>query len=227
MTISEKLLLAAVEVQPPGETFSAEDLVVKAWELFPDEFGLVGYADRFPDSNRVLSNIMGNKGMRGKGWLRKVGKKRYRLTPQGMSDAAALLATQDTRSAKQIGLRAELGRQQAAALHRIASTKAASKVLAGASSSITFYEACGFWDITARSNANTLKVQLANTETHLRDAMEALRNAGHSDLRLSKQTTLHRSDIKSLLDAHYNMQNEFSTELDFIRQRTDERRGQH
>lgn len=225
MTIPEKLLIAAAEVRPPGETFTAEDLVVKAWELFPDEFGLAGYSEHFPDSNRVLTNIMGSKGMRGKGWLRKVGKKRYRLTPQGMSDGAALLDSKDARPAKKKGLRAELGRQQSAALDRLVGTKAARKVLSEDAPNVTFYDACGFWDITARSNANTLRVQLSNTETHLRDAIEALENGGQDELRLSKQQVLSTSDLKRLLDAHRTMQEEFSTELGFIRQRKDERRG--
>ncbi len=225
MTNPEKLLIAAAEVRPPGETFTAEELVVKAWELFPDEFGLAGYSEHFPDSNRVLTNIMGSKGMRGKGWLRKVGKKRYRLTPQGMSDGAALLDSKGTKPAKRKGLRAELGRQQSAALERLVETKAAQKVLSEDTPSVTFYDACGFWDITARSNANTLRVQLSNSETHLRDAIEALKNGGQHDLRLSKQRVLNASDLKRLLDAHRTMQEKFSAELHVIRQRTDERRG--
>ena len=80
LTVPQKLLLAALEARKKSPTFTAEDLVVQAWKLYPDTFGLSGYGDRYPDSNRVLTNIMGTKGMRGKGWLRKVGEKQYRLT---------------------------------------------------------------------------------------------------------------------------------------------------
>ena len=75
LTVPEKLLIAALEARKSSATFTAEDLVVSAWQLYPDTFGLSGYADQYPDSNRVLTNIMGSKGMRGKGWLRKVGAK--------------------------------------------------------------------------------------------------------------------------------------------------------
>ena len=74
LTVPEKLLLAALKAREVRKTFSAEDLIVEAWRMFPDTFGLAGYSDRYPDSNRVLTNIMGTKGMRGKRWLRKVGE---------------------------------------------------------------------------------------------------------------------------------------------------------
>ena len=64
LTVPEKLLLAALEARKRSATFTAEDLVVAAWRLYPDTFGLSGYADQYPDSNRVLTNIMGTKGMR-------------------------------------------------------------------------------------------------------------------------------------------------------------------
>ena len=107
-----------------------------------------------------------------------------------MSDGATLLEGKNSRSTKKRGLRAELGRQQSAALERLVSTKAAHKVLSGLAPSITFYEACGFWDITARSNANTLRVQLSNIETHLREALDTLRGSDQNELRLSKQEML-------------------------------------
>jgi hypothetical protein len=66
LTVPEKLLLAAIEARKRSATFTAEDLIVCAWTAYPDTFGLSGYSDRFPDSNRVLTSIMGGKGMRGK-----------------------------------------------------------------------------------------------------------------------------------------------------------------
>src|SRR5262245_25492266 len=92
LIVPQKLLVAALEVRKRSPTFSAEDLVVEAWKQFPDTFGLTGYAQLHPDSNRVLTNIMGTKGMRGKGWLRKVGEKRYQLTAAALQEGEALHA---------------------------------------------------------------------------------------------------------------------------------------
>ena len=70
--------------------FTAEQLIVKAWEMDKDLFGLQGYADQHPDSNRILTNIMGNKGLKGKGWIERVGEKQYRLTASGSRIALKL-----------------------------------------------------------------------------------------------------------------------------------------
>src|ERR1700733_5140009 len=112
LTVPQKLLLAALEARKKSATFTAEDLIVQAWKLYPDTFGLSGYGDLYPDSNRVLTNIMGTKGMRGKGWLRKVGEKQYRLTSAGLKDGEEFLGQaatpQDSQQTEY--LRAELDR---------------------------------------------------------------------------------------------------------------------
>src|SRR6266566_4482774 len=89
-TVPEKILTCAIELDAEKGVFTAEDLIVRCWQKFPDTFGLQGYSNQFPDSNRVLTNIMGTKGLRGKGWLRKIGEKRYRVTDVGRDDAAKL-----------------------------------------------------------------------------------------------------------------------------------------
>ena len=63
-TVVECILLAAKSLSDLSGTFSAEDLVVRAWDLFPDQFGLQGYASKYPDSNRVLTKIMVRCGSR-------------------------------------------------------------------------------------------------------------------------------------------------------------------
>lgn len=128
LTVPEKLLIAALEVRKRSATFAAEDLIVEAWHLYPDSFGLSGYADKYPDSNRVLTNIMGTKGMRGKGWLRKVGEKQYRLTSTGLSDGETLLRGNPDKAGQNSNyLRAELDRQTAAALNRLAVNRRSTK----------------------------------------------------------------------------------------------------
>lgn len=224
VTVPEKLLIAALEVRKRSATFTAEDLIVEAWRRYPDTFGLSGYSDRYPDSNRVLTNIMGTKGMRGKGWLRKVGEKQYRLTSTGLSDGETLLrgVTQATGESSAY-LRAELDRQTTAALQRLLSTGAARKALEARSETISFHDACGFWDITARSNANTLNVRLADTHVLLDRAMGALSGKDESEgLKLSSGFVT-KAQIMSLRNLHNEMLSRFKNETDIIRRRTDER----
>lgn len=83
-TLPEKILLVAAELEAGGQSpFTAELLIVSVWQKYPRTFGLKGYDEQFPDSNRVLSLIMGEKGLPRRGWLAKVGQKLYHLTTEG------------------------------------------------------------------------------------------------------------------------------------------------
>src|SRR4029078_2310745 len=80
-TVPEKILMAADHLEKQGQSpFSAEALIVASWQQFPKTFGLRGYTDLYPDSNKVLSSIMGEKGLARRGWLSKMGQKLYALT---------------------------------------------------------------------------------------------------------------------------------------------------
>ena len=224
LTVPEKLLISALEARKHSATFTAEDLIVQAWRLYPDTFGLSGYSDKYPDSNRVLTNIMGTKGMRGKGWLRKVGEKQYRLTSAGLSDGEALLrGNPDTAGQPSNYLRAELDRQTAAAFNRLLTTGAAKKALENRPDTVSFHDACGFWDITTRSNANTLNTRLADATVLLDRATEVLVGKSDSEGLKLPSGLITKGQIKILRDLHVEMQQRFKTELDIIRRRTDER----
>jgi hypothetical protein len=224
LTIPEKLLVAALEVRKRSATFTAEDLVVEAWRLYPDTFGLSGYADKYPDSNRVLTSIMGTKGMRGKGWLRKVGEKQYRLTSTGLSDGEALLRdTSEATEQSSSYLRAELDRQTAAAFDRLISTTAALKAMEGRAETVSFLDACGFWDITARSNANTLNTRLADATVLFDRATEILADKPDTEGLKLPSGLVSKTQIAALKSLHVEMQLRFKMELDIIRRRTDER----
>src|SRR3954469_1091026 len=83
-TVPEKILLAAEQLEKQGQSpFSAEALIVASWQQFPRTFGLKGYAELHPDSNKVLSSIMGEKGLARRGWLSKMGQKLYSVSREG------------------------------------------------------------------------------------------------------------------------------------------------
>src|SRR5713101_4015401 len=83
-TVPEKILLAAFQLEEEGKSpFSAEDLIVSSWKKFPKTLGLKGYAELYPDSNKVLSSIMGVKGLVRRRWLDKKGQKLYSLSREG------------------------------------------------------------------------------------------------------------------------------------------------
>jgi hypothetical protein len=112
-TVPEKILLAAYQLEQEGQSpFSAESLIVASWQRFPRTFGLKGYADQYPDSNKVLSSIMGVKGLARRGWLAKMGQKLYTLTRDGQQLARRLLQGDETTAAAAAPVAHKLSREQ-------------------------------------------------------------------------------------------------------------------
>lgn len=83
LTTLKKVLVAAATLDNEKQTFTAEDIIVRAWKDFPESFGLRGYQEKHPDSNRVLAKLMGSLGLCGRGWLEQTDTKTYRMTPAG------------------------------------------------------------------------------------------------------------------------------------------------
>jgi len=90
LTTLKKVLIAAAMLDGDQQTFTAEDVIVRAWRSFPESFGLSGYREEHPDSNRVLAKLMGSLGLCGRGWLEQTNTKTYRLTNAGRKMARSL-----------------------------------------------------------------------------------------------------------------------------------------
>src|SRR6188508_1947021 len=125
--------------------FSAEALIVAAWQKFPKTFGLKGFAELYPDSNKILSSIMGEKGLARRGWLVKMGQKLYALTREGKHVAHKMLRQEpEPEAAPTVRLRPDLERH----LISLLDSTAVQKVEEGRKNELTFADACRFWDVT-------------------------------------------------------------------------------
>lgn len=71
---SRKVLLYQVALTF-GRPFAMEELVVAAWERHPEEFGLCGFPH--PCSNKVISELCGQRGLVGLGYLRRTMPRTY------------------------------------------------------------------------------------------------------------------------------------------------------
>lgn len=73
--------------QPRVVTY--EDIVVKAWQLYPDDFGLRGYSESYPDASDIHKPLY--NALRTRGWVSTgpPGQKKFTLTPQGWERARA------------------------------------------------------------------------------------------------------------------------------------------
>lgn len=83
-TIKQNILSAAKLLTSQGLlTFTAEQLVVTSWQHNKKLLGLRGYEEEHPDNNKVLSYVMGERGLHNQGFLDKVRPKVYALTDKG------------------------------------------------------------------------------------------------------------------------------------------------
>ncbi len=224
MTIVEKILLAARDLE--GEkngSFTAEDLIVKAWELDRDAFGLQGYADRFPDSNRILTNIMGTKGLRGRNWIEKLGEKTYRLTATGRFAARSLLDK-------------EQGSDRGASVLTRTYIEIAERMLASSafkigaedprSDEIIFPDACKFWGISSYSSAASLRARMAEIDELLGLLREAVSRSPTGTVFLpGSRFVIDASTAARLQALNDVLKQRFSQELDAIGRRTDDRKA--
>jgi hypothetical protein len=225
LTVPEKLILAALEIQARGkQAFTAEDLVVEAWRQFPDTFGLSGHVDeqgtaQFPDSNRVYAEVMGSKPVRALGWLVKVGSKMYQLTESGRQHAEHL----KTRVGGHQPTKALLSREAERELRKLFSSKAVEKYAQAQEDAITFSDACSFWGISPRSSAIEFRGRAAHVKALVENACGVVGNRSvsfeHGGLPFGS------SDLQRLKEVEEFLRCRFDEEIQIILQRKDQRQG--
>ena len=181
LSVYDKLLIAAFGLSLDGRSpFSAEDLVVAAWKMFPNTFGLSGHHDAdgrplYPDSNRVFAEIMGSKPIRKRGFLVKVAQKMYDITQMGRDVASQLEASRGISGRKEDrAARVRLSRDVLAELRRLLGSRAVQKVDNAQIDALTFHDACLFWGITPQSSAIELDGKLANAKDTIAAAKRVL-----------------------------------------------------
>jgi len=218
LTVADRLVIAAASLEEKGEVeFTAEDLVVASWRAFPDTFGLKGHLDGdnqplYPDSNRVFAEIMGTKPVRARGWLIKVGNKKYKLTEAGRQRVAEVTGRQSTR-------RVTLDRTSVEEVRRLLNSRAVGKYTSGRSNEITFLDASTLWGISARSSANDLSSRLA----HFDGLLAVMDDLVGDDRRALTHgsVVVGKTDIEMLRRLSADLQERYSAELDVIRKRSE------
>jgi hypothetical protein len=216
-TLSEMILLAAHKLEEQGQSpFSAEELIVASWRQFPRSFGLKGYAEQYPDSNRVLSSIMGEKGLTKKGWLSKMGQKLYALSKDGKRVVQHMMEGGDEfESEEEESLAARLPREQERLLLGLLDSSAAGKIVNKKAYELSFADACRFWGITDSLSPEALDARLERVEGVI-DQAEKLTTRDTLEVGNREIT---RSDIEVLREVHDQLQERFSRHLSLLRSR--------
>jgi hypothetical protein len=216
-TLPEKILLAAQHLEEQGQSpFSAEALIVSAWQKYPRTFGLKGFEEQYPDSNKVLSGIMGEKGLPRRGWMAKVGQKMYSLTRDGRQVVRKLQQGEATPPLTARRQADQLSREQDLLLQGLLAGAAYQKLRQGREGEWTFSEACRFWSIGERvgsavdARLDELLTQLTEIERILAGGVQILGNGRQVDA----------ADAGQLCDLHAQLEQRFARHLNLLRARS-------
>jgi len=218
-TVPEKILLAADQLEKQGQSpFSAEALIVASWQQFPRTFGLKGYADQYPDSNKVLSSIMGVKGLARRGWLIKMGQKLYALTREGRAIVRKVLQQDDEPAPASTSVR--LSREHEKFLLSLFETSAVQKFEENRKSELTFADACRFWSIAETMKGDQLDSRLTQFEQTLTELDRMLANG---DAEVTGGRVITPGDLRVLNNIHRYMEDRFGRHLNLLRSRSGRR----
>jgi hypothetical protein len=215
-TLPEKILLAAYQLEEGGQSpFSAEALIVSAWQHYPQTFGLKGYAEQYPDSNKVLSSIMGEKGLAKRGWLVKMGQKLYALTREGRVVVRRLLQEEDAPQ-ESSNRTVTVTKEQDKLLQGLFQSTALLKFQEGRKMEWTFADACRYWGITENMQGEVLDARLDHVRANLADIERAI---GTGSATLSDGRSVGGDEVSTLYDIHNQMHTRFGRHLTLLRSR--------
>jgi hypothetical protein len=222
-TVPEKILLAADQLEKLGQSpFSAEALIVAAWQQSPRTFGLKGYADQYPDSNKVLSSIMGEKGLARRGWLIKMGQKLYALTREGRQVVRRLLQQEDepAAAAAEPSAAVRISKEQEKFLLALLDSTAVQKFEENRKAELTFADACRFWSITENMKGDALDARLEQFHKYLEELDRIL---AQDDAELSNGRVVTAGDLRVVGNIHRYMEDRFGRHLNLLRTRSGKR----
>lgn len=217
-TVPEKILMAAFQLEEQGQSpFSAEALIVAAWQKYPRTFGLKGYDEQYPDSNKVLASIMGEKGLARRGWLVKMGQKMYSLSHEGRRTVRRLLQGDDqpervVKSDRPV----KLSKDHDKLLQGLFVASAYEKLREGRQQELTFADACRFWGITENLSGEALDARLDHVRAALADIE---RQVGLTSANLGDGHNITLDDVGLMCDIHNHLLQRFGRHLTLLRNR--------
>jgi hypothetical protein len=217
-TVPEKILVAADQLDKQGQSpFSAEALIVAAWQKFPKTFGLKGFAEHYPDSNKILSSIMGEKGLARRGWLVKMGQKMYALTREGRQVVRRVtLDDEDPGPSSMV----KLSRDQEKFVSGLLESSAVQKFEENRKGELTFADACRYWGITENMKGEALDGKLEQFEHLLAELDRVFADA---DSVLSNGRAVSAGEVRVLSNIHRYMEDRFDRHLNLLRSRVGKR----
>ncbi len=160
----QKILVALAEVAEGTTRLCAyEDIVVRAWMLYPQEFGLRGYVERYPDSSDLHKPLYGP--LKRDGYVR-VQNKKFGLTDAGLGVVRSLRASPEALSGGRIR------RDQRNEIIRLAGTAAVRLVQTGRAEELVDSDLYEFYGVSARTKPADFVGRLNTIDTAIAAAKQ-------------------------------------------------------
>lgn len=211
-TLNERVLLAALSLSNGdiSQKFTAEDVIVKAWEEDNSAFGLRGYEDKFPDSNIVFTKLDGKDGLVAKGFLKKVGDRTYTITEAGLSTAVRLKPHSEEYQLK-------VARSLQEAITKILDHPIFKEWIKNKEKPTQFRDAGWFWGVAAGSPPKIVSERLKHIEQTLLEAKRFLEESGRREIIQQRGKILFNiKDLELCLEFHNTIKKRFEKELKIL-----------
>jgi hypothetical protein len=218
ITLHEKILLAAFALEEAGQTpFSAEALVVSAWKQYPAAFGLKDFTQQYPDSNKVLVGLMGERGLARRGWLEKLGRKQYALTREGRQTVRRIMHGEARPVERRKTTTVRLSREQEKLLLHLFESSALEKFREGRTKDLVFADACRYWGITENLSARDLDDRLRLFRATLTEIDRLLSHSGEAVIQGGRSVS--GDDVSKLYELHTLLEQRFGRHIALLRNR--------
>jgi len=163
------MILIAISVVSDGTTrlCAYEDIVVRAWQLFPQEFGLRGYVDLYPDASDLHKPLYGP--LKRDGYVR-VQNKKFGLTDSGLAVAQQITQPPADESPEGKG---RVRRDQLIEIEKLCKKAAVGLVQQGPSEELLDTDLYDFYSVTVRTKPADFAGRIATVDRAIDAALGA------------------------------------------------------
>jgi hypothetical protein len=163
---NQMIMLAIAEVAKGTTRLCAyEDIVVQAWKLFPQEFGLRGYADKYPDASDLHKPLYGP--LKRDGFVQ-VQNKKFGLTERGIAFVERLTKPGD--APRDLG---RIRRDQRIELERLAKKPSVKLLANGDPDDLVDTDLYDFYGVTVRTKPADFAGRIATVDAAVDAAIAA------------------------------------------------------
>jgi len=214
--LREQVLLAALEFTGGDlrKSFTAEDLLMRAWARDPRSWGLRGYELEHPDSEKIRVEIDRAKvkgGMIGLGLFEKVRQRTYRLTPSGLLETSKIKEADPS-------TRAIAERTLADAIKDIISHPVFLSWVKNSGTPKYFRDAGHFWGIAPGTPPSVITARIRDIDQTLKKARAVLDERGTEEVAERHGRVLYdRTDIMRTQEFQETLKQRFAEDLATLR----------